>query len=172
MTGSREDIEFDAEGVTLRGWFFPAAGAPPEAPCVVMAHGWGATKEMHLDDFAEVFSAAGLAVVVFDNRGWGASGVAAGKPRHEIDPWEQIRDFQHAITYAQTRPEVDEARIGAWAPAYSGGHIYVLGATDRRIKAVVAHTPMVSGRRLLEAVLGVDMINPTLELRLGQVAKS
>ena len=25
---TRRDIEFDAEGVTLRGWFYPAQGAP------------------------------------------------------------------------------------------------------------------------------------------------
>jgi 5-hydroxyisourate hydrolase len=30
--------------------------------------------------------------VVFDHRGWGRSDVAAGKPRHESEPWEQIRD--------------------------------------------------------------------------------
>ena len=62
---------------------------------------------MYLDDYAEVFCDAGLACVVYDNRGFGASDAAPGKPRQEIDPWEQIRDYQHAITYAQTRPEVD-----------------------------------------------------------------
>jgi len=50
-----------------------------------MAHGWSSTKRMYLDRFAEVFAAAGLAVLVFDNRGWGESGTAPGKPRHEID---------------------------------------------------------------------------------------
>ena len=27
---------------------------------------------------------------------------APGKPRQEIDPWEQVRDYRHAITYAQS----------------------------------------------------------------------
>ena len=56
---SRRDIEFDAEGVTLRGWFYRAEGADGQAPAVVMAHGFSAVKEMHLDSFAEVFAAAG-----------------------------------------------------------------------------------------------------------------
>ena len=132
----REDIEFGAEGVTLRGWFYRPKDASGEVPCVVMAHGFSATKEMHLDDYAEVFSAAGLACVVYDNRGFGASDAAPGKPRQEIDPWEQVRDYQHAITYAQSRPEIDAARIAVWGSSYSGAHSYVVGAIDRRVQEV------------------------------------
>ena len=147
----REDISFDAEGATLRGWFYApdAADANGGHPCVVMAHGFSAVKEQHLDDYAEVFAAAGLACVVYDNRGFGASDAAPGKPRQEIDPWEQIRDYQHAITYAQSRDDVDADRIGVWGSSYSGGHVYVLGAIDRRVKAVSGQAPLVSGRRAL-----------------------
>ena len=63
-----------------------------------MAHGFSAVKEMYLDRFAEVFAAAGLTALVFDNRNFGASD---GEPRQEIDPWAQVRDYRHAITYAE-----------------------------------------------------------------------
>jgi dienelactone hydrolase len=53
------DIEFDAEGVTLRGWFYPAEGAGGPAPSVVMAHGFSAVKEMYLDSFAHRAPAQG-----------------------------------------------------------------------------------------------------------------
>jgi uncharacterized protein len=144
----REDIEFDAEGALLRGWFYAPDGNATDspAPCVVMAHGWSSTKEMYLDKFAEVFAAAGLAVLVFDNRGWGDSGTAPGKPRHEIDPWEQIRDYQHAITHAQNRPEVDPDRIGVWGTSFSAAHAFVVAAIDRRVKAVSGQAPFISGR--------------------------
>ena len=79
----RKDIEFDAAGVTLRGWLYLPQGAPKPAPAVVMAHGFSAVKEQHLDRFAEVFAEAGLAALVFDNRNFGASD---GTPRQEIDP--------------------------------------------------------------------------------------
>ena len=69
----REDIEFDADGVTLRGWFYRPDDAGEAVPCIVMSHGFSAIKEMHLDDYAEVFCDAGLACVVYDNRGFGAS---------------------------------------------------------------------------------------------------
>jgi hypothetical protein len=55
---ARRDIEFNAEGVILRGWFYAAEASP--APAVVMAHGFSAVKEMYLDSFAEVFDPGGL----------------------------------------------------------------------------------------------------------------
>ena len=160
----REDIEFNADGITLRGWFYLPDGADGEVPCIVMAHGFSAIKEMHLDDDAEVFADAGLACVVYDNRGFGASDTAPGKPRQEIDPWEQIRDYQHAITYAQLRPEVDAGRIGVWGSSYSGAHSYVVGAIDRRVKAVCGQVPLISGRRAFEMLVRIDNWAATWEL--------
>ena len=60
--GHATDIEFDADGVTLRGWLYQPAGPGPH-PLVVMAHGFSAVKEMGLDDYAAVVCAAGLAVL-------------------------------------------------------------------------------------------------------------
>jgi len=152
---TRRDIAFDAEGVTLRGWFYPAEGASGPAATVVMAHGFSAVKEMYLDSFAEVFAAAGLNALVFDNRNFGASD---GEPRQEIDPWAQVRDYRHAITYAGTLPEVDPRRIGIWGSSYSGGHVLVVGAIDRRVKAVVAQVPLISGRANIRALVRADFI--------------
>ena len=151
---ARRDIEFDAEGVTLRGWFYPAEGASGTAPTIVMAHGFSAVKEMYLDAYAEVFAAAGLNALVFDNRNFGASD---GEPRQEIDPWAQVRDYRHAITYAGTLAEVDD-RIGVWGSSYSGGHVLVVGAIDRRVKAVVCQVPMVSGHDNFRALVRADLI--------------
>ena len=152
---ARRDIEFDAEGVTLRGWFYPAERAGSPGPAVVMAHGFSAVKEMYLDRFAEAFAAAGLNALVFDNRCFGASD---GEPRQEIDPWAQVRDYRHAITYASTLPEVDSARIGIWGSSYSGGHVLVVAAIDRRVKAVVSQVPLVSGHDNIRALVRADFI--------------
>jgi len=142
----RHDVEFDAEGVTLRGWFYEAEGASEPAPCVVMAHGWSATRRLYLDRFAEVFAAAGLCVLLWDNRGFGDSDTAPGKPAYEIDPWEQIRDYQHGISYAQNRPEVDPDRIAVWGSSFSAGHAFVVAAIDQRVKVVCGQAPFISGR--------------------------
>ena len=49
-----------------------------------------------------------MGALVFDNRNFGASD---GEPRQEIDPWQQVRDYRHAITYACTLPTVDTSHI-------------------------------------------------------------
>lgn len=151
----RRDIEFNAEGVTLRGWFYYPDGATGPVPTVVMAHGFSAVKEMYLDHYAEAFHRAGLGVLVFDNRNFGASD---GEPRQEIDPWAQVRDYRHAITFVRTLPEVDGGRIGIWGSSYSGGHVLVVGAIDRRVKCVVAQVPLVSGYRNVLRLVRNDLI--------------
>ena len=158
---ARRDVEFDAEGVTLRGWLYVADGSAGAAPTVVMAHGFSAVKEMYLDSFAEVFAAAGLNALVFDNRNFGASD---GEPRQEIDPWAQVRDYRHAITYASTLPETDANRIGIWGSSYSGGHVLVVGAIDRRVKAVVSQVPLISGHDNLRALVRADFISGFREM--------
>jgi len=128
----REDIQFKTEdSVTLRGWHYVPDGQSSKVPTIIMAHGYSAVKEMYLDTFAEAFCKAGLACLVFDNRNFGASD---GEPRQEIDPWQQIRDYRDTITFAETLEMTDPERIGIWGSSYSGGHVLVVGAIDRRVK--------------------------------------
>jgi fermentation-respiration switch protein FrsA (DUF1100 family) len=152
---SRENIEFSAQGTTLRGWFYPAASADAAA-CVVVQHGFSGTKEQYLDNYAECFQAAGLAVLVYDHPGFGASDPIPGTPRLEIDPWQQVRCIQDAITYAQGRPDVDGERIGLWGSSYGGAHALVVAASDRRVKAVVSQVPPVSGSASFREFIRID----------------
>lgn len=151
----REDVQFDADGVTLHGWLYTPDGSSGLAPAIVMTHGFSAVKEMYLDRFAEAFANAGLAGLLYDNRNFGASG---GEPRQEIDPWAQVRDYRTAITYAASRPEVDSDRIGIWGSSYSGGHVLVLGAIDRRVKCVTSQVPLVSGHENFRRLVRADFI--------------
>ncbi|WP_067831207.1 alpha/beta hydrolase [Actinomadura kijaniata] len=142
MTG-RRDIEFAADdGVRLRGWFYPARGTSGPAPAVVLAAGFAMLKEQYLDRYAERFAAAGFGALVCDPRNFGASD---GEPRQEANPWQQIEDLRHAVTYAGLLPEVDARRIGVWGTHYGGAHAVVLGASDPRVRAVVAQAPAIDG---------------------------
>ena len=138
----RQDVEFAGEGgVALRGWLFePETPAP--RPAITMAHGFAGVKEHGLQRFAQVFAHAGFTVLIHDHRGFGGSD---GSPRLDIDPWTQIADWRRAISYLESLPTVDADRIGVWGSSYAGGHAIVLGATDRRLKAVVAQVPTISG---------------------------
>ena len=136
------DVEFRVESdVTLRGWLFIPDTQGPR-PAITMAHGFAGIREHGLDRFARVFVDAGFVVLVHDHRGFG---VSDGHPRFDVDPWRQIADWRYAISYLESHPAVDADRIGLWGTSYAGGHALVLGATDRRLKAVVAQVPTISG---------------------------
>jgi fermentation-respiration switch protein FrsA (DUF1100 family) len=140
---ARHDIEFAGEqSVTLRGWLFVPDNAAGPLPAISMCHGYAAVKEHALDKFAQAFAEAGFVVLVHDHRNFGASD---GTPRHDIDPWMQIADWRRAITFLESRPEVDASRIGIWGSSYSGGHALVMGATDPRVQCVVSQVPTISG---------------------------
>lgn len=158
----RKDVEFRADGgATLRGWLFtPASGIGPW-PAITMAHGYAGVKEQGIEPFAEAFAKAGFVVLLHDHRNFGQSD---GDVRQDIDPWQQITDWRYAISHLESLPEVDETRIGLWGTSYAGGHAIVLGATDRRLKAVVSQVPTISGfeqglRRIPpDAVAGIEKL--------------
>jgi uncharacterized protein len=140
---SKQDVRFPADGgIELGAWLFVPDGASGARPGITMAHGYAGTKYHGIEPMAETFAAAGLAVLVHDHRGFGDSG---GHLRQDVNPWEQVADWRRAISYLQDRPEVDEERVGLWGTSYSGGHAIVLGATDRRLKAIVAQVPTIDG---------------------------
>ncbi len=70
----RREVLFSSGTDRCAAWFYPAAGAPPRSPIVVMAHGLSGTRRDRLGAFATRFARAGLAVLVFDHRGFGDSG--------------------------------------------------------------------------------------------------
>src|SRR5580698_6726000 len=128
MLQSKLDVRIPAEGgIELGAWLFLPERDGPHA-AITMAHGFAGTKEHGLERFAQAFAAAGFVVLVHDHRNFGTSG---GELRGDIDPWQQIADWRRAISYLESRPEVDPTRIGLWGTSYAGGHALVLGATDR-----------------------------------------
>lgn len=157
---TREDIEFKTcDGVTLRGWFYKSPSGSEKMPCLVMSHGFSALKEMDLDVFAEYFtSKLSLSCLVYDNRSFGASDAGPGQPRHEIIPSVQCSDISDAITYAQSRSDVNASRIGIWGSSYSGGHVLWVGAVDRRVKVVLSQVPCVSGWENFHRLIRPDFV--------------
>jgi hypothetical protein len=138
----RTDVEFEVDGgVKLRGWLFVPPGEG-RRPAITMAHGYAGVKEQGIEPFAKAFTEAGFVVLLHDHRGFGAS---EGLPRQDVDPWRQVADWRRAISYLESLDVVDPKRIGLWGTSYAGGHAIVLGATDRRLKCIVAQVPTISG---------------------------
>src|SRR5581483_1632030 len=65
-----QPIEFMSKGLRCRGLKYVPAGlkSGEKRPCIVLAHGFSAVKEMYFTDYAEAFSKAGYVAVVFDYR--------------------------------------------------------------------------------------------------------
>ena len=138
----RHDVQFESEGVTIAAWLYPGEGDGPRQG-IVMASGFASVRGP-LDGygFPQAFAAAGFTTLLFDHPHQGASG---GLPRQEIDPLKQQRAYRDGITYLSGRDDVDAGRIGIWGTSYSGGHVLVVGAQDRRVKVVVSQAMTISG---------------------------
>lgn len=150
----RTDVEFTSEGDSCAAWHYPGVGdafaGEGGRPCVVMAHGIGGTRDSGLEPFAEAFADAGLDVVLFDYRGFGASD---GEPRQYAWPPRHRDDYRAAVAFARTLDGVDSERIVLWGTSWSGGHVVYVAAGDPRIAAVVSQTPDLDGVRTLASLL-------------------
>ncbi|MEE2031351.1 alpha/beta hydrolase [Rhodococcus chondri] len=139
-------LTFRSGADEIDAWHFPAVGAAftvdGRAPVVVMAHGLGGTKDSGLGPFAAQLSDAGLHVLAFDYRGFGASG---GNPRQTVDPHRQIADYCAAVADARRLDGTDPDRVVLWGVSLSGGHVFAAAAGDSGVAAVVALTPLVDG---------------------------
>ncbi len=133
------------------------------APIVVMAHGLSGTRRDRLGAFAQRFAAAGIAVLVFDHRGFGDS---AGEPDLFV-PRRQLEDWRAAIAFARSLPGVDGDRVATFGSSMGGGNALAAAAQDPRVAAAISQVPFldmwrqahrsspaVTARMLLAAVLG------------------
>jgi uncharacterized protein len=145
----RTEVVFDSWGERCAAWLYrPPAGEvvadPRGLACVVMAHGFAGVREARLDAFAERFASAGLAVLLFDYRGFGAS---EGEPRQLLSIPRQLEDWAAAIAYARTLDGIDADRIAVWGTSFSGGHVVATAARDHRLAAAIAQAPFADGVR-------------------------
>ncbi len=113
-----------------------------------MAHGFSGVREQRLDAYAERFAAAGLAVLLFDYRHFGAS---SGDPRQLVDIRRQLADWRAAIDFARSLDDIDPERIALWGSSFSGGHVVHVAASDDRVAAVVSQAPFTDGLSTIRA---------------------
>lgn len=137
MTKTR--LSFDSHGTRCAATLYRPTGTAASVPCVVMAHGFTGTQDQ-LAPSAERFAAAGLAVLTFDFRHFGASD---GQPRQIVNIKKQLEDWRAAIALARTLEGVDPQRIALWGSSLSGGHVINLAAQDPTLAAVVAQVPAI-----------------------------
>ena len=144
-----EDVAFEtSDGLRLAGWFVPAPpGGPADRvgrarPAVLVCNGNGGDRSMRAP-LAAALSRMGLAVLLFDYRGYG------GNPGHPTEAG-LAADARAALRYLAGRPEVDPERVIYFGESL-GAAVALRLATERPPAALVLRSPFASlaevGRR-------------------------
>ena len=146
----RRDAAFDSGGARCAAWLW--ADAEPR-PCVVLAHGFGATRIARLDDYAERFAAAGFAALAFDYRHFGDS---EGEPRQLLSIPRQLDDWRAAVRFVRSLDGVDPDRVVVWGSSFAGGHVARIAAEDARLAGAISQVPFTDGPSALRAAGPAD----------------
>jgi pimeloyl-ACP methyl ester carboxylesterase len=139
-----EPVTFFSAGCRLRGILhLPGMTSEQRVPVLVHGPGWlEASCSSITEPFHQAFADAGYAVLHFQSRGTGES---EGEPGW-IRPFEQIEDLSSAITYAETRPELDSRRLGLFGLGGTGaGNAIYAAAFDHRVRCVIAQNVVADG---------------------------
>lgn len=139
---TRTDLAFTSDGITCKGYLYMPADAKGPVPCVIMGHGFGATRECGIAPFAEAFANAGYAAFMFDYRHFGASG---GEPRQVLVPSREVEDWLSAIAFVRKLDGIKPDAIALWGTSFGGGLVTVAAARDGKVQAIIAQCPMMDG---------------------------
>jgi ABC-2 type transport system ATP-binding protein len=138
------------EPVDLDARFYLPADRSGKVPAVLLAHGFGGTKDTVRSD-AEELAALGYAVLTWTARGFGRSGGEI----HLDSPDYEVRDAQRLLSWLADRPEVQtdsagDPRVGVLGGSYGGALALLLAGQDTRVDAIV---PIITWNDLSRAFL-------------------
>ncbi|GAB3405322.1 alpha/beta fold hydrolase [Flindersiella endophytica] len=109
------------------------------APVVLLAHGFGGTKDSVNED-AQELAAQGYVVLSWTARGFGRS----GGDIHLDSPDYEVNDARALLDWVAKRPQVakdkpGDPKAGVVGGSYGGALALLLAANDQRVDAIVPH---------------------------------
>ena len=130
----RERISYYSDGLKLSGILNTPDSQGKRFPGVVLVPGFMSTADAFFPGFADELNKGGFVSLTMDFRGFGQSEGVRG----EVIPYLQIYDASNAISYLQSRPEVNPDKIAILGVSLGGGEVAYIAARDRRVKAVAS----------------------------------
>jgi dipeptidyl aminopeptidase/acylaminoacyl peptidase len=132
-----ENISFQSAGLRLNGYLHlpPGMKSGERRPAFMVLHGFGSNCSSSNSVLpSEMLSHWGYAALRFDFRGCGDS---EGKRANTIC-LEQVEDTKAAVSFLQTRPEIDPSRIAVVGSSFGAAVAVYSGGVDPRIGAVIS----------------------------------
>ncbi|MFI7275124.1 alpha/beta fold hydrolase [Streptomyces sp. NPDC049879] len=122
--------------VSIDASWFTADDGDARRPAVLVAHGFGGSKD-DVRDEAEDLARAGYAVLTWSARGFGASTGRIGLN----DPDAEIADISGLLDWVADRPEVlldadGDPRVGITGSSYGGAAALLAAGHDDRVDAI------------------------------------
>lgn len=142
----KEAVTFMSDGLKLSGEVtIPDNHRDGEKrPAILVLHGFGSNKTSgNVQLPCKFLSELGYITLGFDMRGCGES---EGTRAHLIC-LEQVEDTKNAMTYMQSRPDVDPDRIGLLGSSFGAAVAVYTGGVDSRAKAVISSGGWGDGER-------------------------
>jgi fermentation-respiration switch protein FrsA (DUF1100 family) len=124
-------------GITLAADLYEPKNATGKLAAIAVCGPFGAVKEQCSGLYAQTMAERGFLAIAFDPSFTGESG---GWPRRVASPDINTEDFQAAVDFLSTQPNVDPDRIGIIGICGWGGMALNAAAIDTRIKATLAAT--------------------------------
>ena len=124
-------------GITLAADLYEPKTYQGKLAAIAVCGPFGAVKEQCSGLYAQTMAERGFLTIAFDPSFTGESG---GEPRRMASPDINTEDFQAAVDFLSTQPNVDAEKIGIIGICGWGGMALNTAAIDTRIKATVTST--------------------------------
>lgn len=155
----------------LHAWFLPKT---PQAPCIVVMHGWGGNAELMLP-VAQPFLDAGLNVLLPDARGHGQS---------DDDSFSSLprftEDVEACIDWLHSKPHLWNRKLILLGHSVGAGAVLLAASRDRRVNAVISLSAFSHPRKMMQRYLGkfpaflrkliIHQVQATIGHRLDDIA--
>jgi uncharacterized protein len=132
-----ERVTFQSAGLKITGVLHRPAGARPgeRRPAFMVLHGFGSNSSSSNCVLpCQMLAEWGYAALRFDFRGCGDS---EGKRANTIC-LEQVEDTSAALTYLQSRGDIEPARIAVVGSSFGAAVAVYVGGVDPRVAAVIS----------------------------------